>query len=684
MWTGFFATSALCAAFLFVPAYFLLRSFSCSRFEALVYAPFIDVVVYSVLAIAYEAIGVNSSWATLSLPPLLLATLTFGMRAACSGERRAPLVFPSRRWVLIPLLYVCAGVVISLIVFLPSLETPDSFVREYDNIHHLGVTCGYLRDGNWSSLQTTLYPTVDDQAISPFDYAEYYPSAWNCLAAMAAQLTGATATAAVNAMNFSITAVIYPVCMYAFMRTLFGSRSLAVLCGALFCLAFSAMPWAMLVFGPLYPNMFAFSLLPSMLSGFILIFDRGLPRFRRFARVVLFAAAVASCVFTQPNAAFSAGVLLIPFCVFRIAVSVGGERGFKRFRCPLVLASCIAFLLLVALLWIALHNASFMQGVVTHYWPAFRTLEEAVADVATGSYRLDVPQIMLSVLVVIGVAVAFREKACRWLVASWLLSVCIYVICVSSDGAFRFLVSGFWYNDSLRIAAFAAIAGVPLAALGFEALVKWIMRIIGKVGIRSTRSSLLDRGVLSLAVIVAFVLIYRPVSAVSLQHVSFAAFPHLTSVLNAMYNPLDSDVYDAEERAFVQEVKRIVPEGSLILNVADDGSAFAYSADGLNIYYRYLSDYDTEYESDDSRLIRNGLVRISEDGAVRDAVERTGSEYVLFLDWGDDSLSPTAREFFFTYGDGGKWRGMLDIDEETPGFDLILSCDDMRLFRINA
>ena len=55
----------------------------------------------------------------------------------------------------------------------------------------------------------------------------------------------------------------------------------------------------------------------------------------------------------------------------------------------------------------------------------------------------------------------------------------------------------------------------------------------------------------------------------------------------------------------------------------------------------------------------------------------------MFLDWGADELSPLGRSFFFTYGDGWKWQNMLSINDETPGFELVLSRDDMRLYRID-
>ena len=36
----------------------------------------------------------------------------------------------------------------------------------------------------------------------------------------------------------------------------------------------------------------------------------------------------------------------------------------------------------------------------------------------------------------------------------------------------------------------------------------------------------------------------------------------------------------------------------------------------------------------------------------------------------------------WVYDDGALWRGIDGIDEDTPGFELVLKRDDMRLYKI--
>ncbi|MEG0759780.1 MAG: DUF6541 family protein, partial [Raoultibacter sp.] len=73
------------------------------------------------------------------------------------------------------------------------------------------------------------------------------------------------------------------------------------------------------------------------------------------------------------------------------------------------------------------------------------------------------------------------------------------------------------------------------------------------------------------------------------------------------------------------------------------------------------------------------LDRIASDKQVRDAVESIGAEYVLVLDQGEQEGE---RPRLFTYENGKKWRGIERIRDDTPGFELMLSRGDMRLYHI--
>ena len=153
------------------------------------------------------------------------------------------------------------------------------------------------------------------------------------------------------------------------------------------------------------------------------------------------------------------------------------------------------------------------------------------------------------------------------------------------------------------------------------------------------------------------------------------AWQNLTSRTDEYY------LYTSDERAFVRRVKDVVPESSIILNEPYDGSVYAYGADSLNVYYRTFAEYGySASESDTSATIRESLSRIASSDEAKSAVEEVGAQYLLLLDVGHEDLS---RLTMISYHEEA-WRGMDDITDDTPGFEVVLSEGDMRLYRIIA
>ena len=83
-------------------------------------------------------------------------------------------------------------------------------------------------------------------------------------------------------------------------------------------------------------------------------------------------------------------------------------------------------------------------------------------------------------------------------------------------------------------------------------------------------------------------------------------------------------------------------------------------------------------DSGDNLIIDRHLSEFSWSRAVRNAVKATGAQYVLQLDQSDDSEAT----FYEAFYNPKKWSGVLTIDETTPGFELIISDGDMRLYKI--
>ena len=77
--------------------------------------------------------------------------------------------------------------------------------------------------------------------------------------------------------------------------------------------------------------------------------------------------------------------------------------------------------------------------------------------------------------------------------------------------------------------------------------------------------------------------------------------------------------------------------------------------------------------------IRTKLANYETDADVQKAVEDTGAKYVLQLDQG---VAYEEGVWLPQYSDPEPWKGIDDIRDDTPGFKVVLSEGDMRLYEI--
>lgn len=711
MWGSFFASVVVGALFLYVPGGLLIRAFGISRIVAFVCAPFASIVAYEALSIIYPQVGVLCSWGSL-VGPVLTAGVAASLVSCIVQRRRGvrPMSFglsaprdgaASRlgarfdgvclAW------YIAVGLVIATAFFVQNIP-PDSFSQEFDNVHHLGVTKGYVDSGNWSPFASTLYAMQEDASINPLPGSGFYPSAWNCLSALLVSALDVPVALAGNAVNYLFIAVVLPASTFLFMRAVFRKRPSVVPFGALCVLGGTAFPWLLLAYGPLYPNLISFCLLPAAAFCFVSLLAEGVGAAERVASALLFAVGLAGFAFMQPNAVFSLGVLLAPFCVYRAGLAVGGLSAFGHHRALGTVLGGLVAAGLIAVAWYACFKAPFLQSVVSHEWPTFKTFKESFLDALLFGFDLRSMRVALTALVVLGGVFTLIKREYLWLSCSYALACALYMADTSLDGWVRHLLAGFWYTDSPRVAAFATLFAVPLTGMGLWLATRGVVfagrSVVGLV--RGRARSKRERGAptaetgaaslfAALVAASAFCWINYGVGAVDRELPPQRGFPSgsLVDMVGYSYNDVAPAIYDEEEKAFVGEVRKAVPSDSLILNVPDDGSAFAYAVDDLRVYYRYLRTYGEDDETEESRLIRTELDDIASNDEVREAVRAVGGEYVLLLDQGPEDPS-LPRRYLFTYEGGRNWSGILGIADGTPGFEVVLAEGDMRLYRITA
>ena len=687
---GSFALALLVGAvFLYVPGYLLLRGCRFDRAVAVACAPVVALLAYGGLAIAYGKASVGASWGLLFGPSLaagaaLWAAASLRARGAVAGRDQGAEAAERRRAARFDGLglglYAVAGVVVGCVVFLASIGSPGAFMQDYDNVHHLTSIKAFLDSGDWSSLGVTYYPLEGEEALRPFPDGAFYPSAWHDLVAMVADALGCELPVAVTATLFLLAFVAFPLGMFLLMRTLFGDRPQAVLLGSCCVMLFAAFPGGFLKFGPLYPNLAAFAVLPAVVACFLLAFDGAASRRRRLAAGALCAAGVVALGLTQPNAAFTMAVFLVPFCAGR-AMGLADRLPVAPGRRRLVRALlCLGFLILALGLWTALYKAPFLQGVVTHAWGSFTGISQALVDAVTLGYRGVMAQPLLAALVILGVAWTLYHREHLWLVCSYALVVVMYVAVARVDGLLRFFLTGFWYTDPYRIAAMAELFAMPLAVVGLWCAARGARWLLGCAAERTGSGALAQRWALPLVGVALMVAGLWPGFEVHGWGSVQTAMGALRDELALKYDTDAERIYDEAEQAFVEEALEALPEGALVVNDPNDGSIYAHSVDGLNALFRNPWGYGGDDEAEASRVIRQRLDAVADDGEVQAALRQLGAGYVLLLDQGPNQAS---QHHLWTYSPE-KWPGLNGIDDATPGFEVVLARDDMRLYRISA
>lgn len=687
MWDVFALTVLAVVAILYLPGFLLVRSLSWrSTATSLVIAPLVSIALYEVLAIVYEKVGLFTSALTLFVP-LFCASVCIFVISCLRKKSTKPntkrfsfaseVIFQTEAPIMV--LYVLVAALVALFYFIIPLDGPASFSQESDNTAHLGYIQSFLASGNYSVLDVSLYHDIQGNNASPTGRSSgsFYPAAWHCVAALAASLVGSTAPIAANAALLTFIVVVFPLGVYLFVRYISNDNKTILCCGSVISLAFAAFPWGMITFGPLYPNMAAYSCVLPTACLFIYFCDsiRAKNNAIDFTSLALFFVGLLTLAVLQPNAVFTVGVLLIAFCFKAIYKATGKIN-------PLIRGLCLAaFLIVVGVLWIFLYELPFLQSVVSFAWEPFTSIRQAVVNVAVLSYGGSTAQLFLAALVLAGILYCFAKRKNRWLVVTYLITCFLVLIASFADGSLRSFFTGFWYTDSYRIAAMAALAGIPLAALGLYS----VFKALGKAWIICTRLCCVsgERSISGIGVVVLFILsiclIYYPTFSVLGIGTIGTPFGDFEARWHDENHSVNICIMDGEEEHFLEKVSQTVLKEDLILNIPDDGSVFAYGAYDLNVYYRRTGVAAIGKEAIDSELIRLNLVNYSNDFEVQKAVEESGAKYLLVLDQGDDI---NKNRYWFGHYNSEEWVGIDAVNDSTPGFKVVLSEGDMRLYEI--
>ncbi|MEU9817973.1 DUF6541 family protein [Pseudonocardia alni] len=527
----------------------------------------------------------------------------------------------------------------------------DAISPTYDAIYHYSAVARIVQTGDASSL--TL-----GELNSP-GRPSAYPAAWHDVVSLVVASTGASIPAASNLAAFAAAAVVWPLSCTLLVRQVVGRRAGALLVTPVLATAFTAMPWLLLNWGVLWPNLLGLALVPAGLAAVVTVL--GLTRdsaVGRFRALLLGAAAVPALALAHPNAAVSLLVLGLSPVVVAAGITTVRQVRRRRFA-PAALAPAGALAAVAAVVWL-LAWSPYLDGVRAFDWQASMGAREALTGVLWNGTNKRPELVVVSVLVVVGAVLALRHARTAWLVPAHLTSALLYTLAVAREGDLVTALTGAWYNDSHRLAAMVPITGVPLATLGVlgaAALAVRAVTALRRAGTTPERRRLL--AVPAVAVLAA---------ALVLLTDGFRIGVHAAVIADA-YRYETGRVLQPGQREFLEAAGRATAPGAVVAANPWTGNGLLYPLTGRQVLFPHLSGTWTP----DQELVRMRLHDVARDPVVCPALRATGVGYVIdgpVTWWPWDPRADT-------------YPGLSEIDR-APGFEPVLSGGGSTLYRITA
>ena len=720
MWLEFFQSVVVIIALLYVPGVILLHASGMPKPWALVSAPLVSCALFFIEGEIFSALNIPIPLAVMVLVPLLIAVLVnvyvfyvapkhkeglndkkpVKSKAIRAGKRLTnpvPAFICEELPFWIPLLYVAIGLLTVGLLFLPTLPSASSFVQGWDIVHHLDVTQAMIESQKYSSIHYDFYSTVE-ASITPWEpgTSGFYPSGWNIIVALTTQLVSTTVPIAGNALNFVSAAIIFPLSICSLIAKVLPKHRIALISGAFVCLAFFVFPWSLLIYGPIFPNTVAFCVMPSIWWIFMQMTRSKTPKYDLIWLIVIFVLGLITLFILHPSTIFSSIVVLLPWSFARIGESKRRVVLFGKQIKPVTLA--YVFFIFALVIWSVFYYVLIVRGVALNFWwSAYSSLQDAILhalgmDFIGQSYaggELVSPQPVLSICVLVGAVWTFKHKQARWMVSAFMYLSILCIFIITFDVPLKGYLSGFWYTDPFRIAASCVIMAIPLAALGLATLAEAALETFASWREKATQDqnqaqtkaqtcvfcNVWAKPLIAGAVIACVVVLNYVVPMPNLK--SEDPMPAATAFKQASEKAYgDHYILTSEELEFLRRVELAVPAGAVIANLPQDGSLWAYGTNDLHVLWRFPNGYDAS-ERPASAILRKRLNRIASDPEVLQTVRDLNVQYVLIL----NNVVDYSNAVTSTYKPG-TFRGITQITDTTPGFEVVLEEGSMRLYKI--
>ena len=558
-WDSWFQTIpvfVVLTAVLVVPGWLVVRALGTRGMEAVAVAPAVSVGIVAAAATVAQRVGVRWGLVPLLVVTVLAACLAWLVAAAARRvlhrvRRPEPEVGAARRVLGRPnpdaFVAVLIGVVLAIATTLPAIGRPDELVDSPDAVYHLDRIRLFLETGNFSIANPTFYPNGFH--------------AW--IATGLLPWGGEQVLAGTNTATIVLAALVWPLGCVALVRHALGTSRLVTYAAGFASAAFISFPAILMGWGVLWPNLMANCLTPGALALMLQA-----ARSRRVGQWLGFAAALPGLALVQPNALVAlVAFALVWFVTARLrAGRLGHTTWWKVARDLVVVAVVVA-----AGLVVAPTVSARLASTQSYAWTGHVSLWTALVEVVGGKLQIPVVLWGVLVLIVLGIGwIVLRARAAIPVVAMWFAAVALYVMAASSTASWTAIITGYWYNDKVRLASLAAVPGVVLVAAAAPAL----RALLGRIPAVRARPLVASAAALALL----------PLLTVVWNGSTRAA------MLSGFFRPSDPQrvILSFEAQDELRQLAADIPAGQGVIGRPENGSPLMYALFGTNTLYRSL------------------------------------------------------------------------------------------------
>ncbi len=639
-----------CAGLFFVPGLLAAYLGGLRGITAWATAPLVTVAVVAAVAVLGGWFGFRFGVWPVVAGTVVMAGVAAGLAVLLRFRGFARPPADPRGYSLAVVIGAAIAAVLGAVTFLTGVRRPDALAESYDTVFHYSAIRYIEQTGKASPL------TIGTLG-QPGSNGAFYPDAWHAMAALLAELTGASIPVAATVTCLVIAVLVWPLSCLLLARLLFGgtggrAAAAAVITGMVSSL-FGAFPWMLTgAWGILWPNALGIALAPAGVALGLSI-TRVADGDTFGAQRWLFGVAGAWAItIAHPNSALSVALI----CLFPVLMAVGpylaGRYRRHRMGTTLVLAAVVAVAAIGGLVAARLPTVRVVEG---YYWPTFDTPAHAAVSALTDSTNGLAPELLLATFSIIGMVACLVWRQRRWLVAAELAIAVLYVGSAAVGNDVVRLFTGLWYDDSYRIAATLPIVAIPLATMGVLAAAEWLQQFY-----RAT-SRAAPRPALAVALGLA-------IGAVVTAATATQSVPRNAAVLGRHSN--DDELVSPAKLQFFQTVARLVPPAALVADDPFDGTSFLFVLTGTHVLFPQLNPTSNDAELS---YLAGHLVQLGREPRVCDLVRSYDISYLV--------IAPD----YFPVGNGNPtfYQGVANPAGQ-PGFRLIASAahGQLRLYKI--